>query len=768
MSKIFNKFIVIIPVLVLIIGILYVFMPGFSVQELSVTYPFDGTLFPPEIAPPTVIWDDTASGASIWNVLIEFQDADDPVEVEISAMEWTPRSDMWESIKKRSLEKTARLTITGYKKTLGITKRVSEKSFSITTSEDEVGAPIFFRAVTLPFEYAVEHMETMKWCLGDISSAEPAKVVLENMPVCGNCHSFTADGSTIGMDVDYANDKGSYIIADVAEETSLTNDDVITWADYRREDGELTYGLLSQMSPDGRYVVSTVKDLSVFVPVDDLYYSQLFFPLKGILVYYDRETGMFNALPGADDRSYVQSNPAWSPDGKDIVFARHEVGSLNLEQVDGQLLTTPEQCEQYISRRELFKFDLYKIPFNDGRGGEAVPLKGASNNGLSNYFAKYSPDGKWIVFCQANSFMLLQPDSKLSIIPAEGGEPREMNCNTNNMNSWHSWSPNGKWLVFTSKIFTPYTQLFLTHIDENGNDTPPVLLSGFTPPDRAANIPEFVNIPPDGMQKIQEEFVDYYSYANKGGQLYTHQDYEQAEYYLRKSIELNPDFALSHERLGFVLSMLNRLDEAEEEWNILMELDPENYIAYLNLGRIYLDRNDLEQAQEKFEKALSLNENCAPAHTGLGMVQIQVGGDLEGAKKHFLRSVEVDPNFDFGYLRLGTTYMYENDFEKAEEALRTAYKLNSRNSDTCFYLGIILSLDENNVSEAMSFFNRTLALTHSNVRAAQAYMEMGNLYLKSGDNNRALQEYERALKINPNDQNIRNSINRIRQQGTYR
>ncbi|MQY80272.1 MAG: hypothetical protein GH151_13965 [Bacteroidetes bacterium] len=44
---------------------------------------------------------------------------------------------------------------------------------------------------------------------------------------------------------------------------------------------------------------------------------------------------------------------------------------------------------------------------------------------MSNYFARYSPDGKWIVFCQVESFMLLMPDSKLYIMPAEGGTPRE-------------------------------------------------------------------------------------------------------------------------------------------------------------------------------------------------------------------------------------------------------------------------------------------------------------------------------------------------------
>jgi hypothetical protein len=64
-----------------------------------------------------------------------------------------------------------------------------------------------------------------------------------------------------------------------------------------------------------------------------------------------------------------------------------------------------------------FKFDIYKVSFNEGRGGEAIPVKGASNNGVSNYFPAASPDGKWMVFCQAENYMLLMPGSKLYIVP---------------------------------------------------------------------------------------------------------------------------------------------------------------------------------------------------------------------------------------------------------------------------------------------------------------------------------------------------------------
>ena len=753
MSKPVNKTLIIIVVVIFVAavtGVVTLFMPG-TVSELLVRYPFDGTMFPPEIAPPTIMWDDTASGAAMWKLTFVFQDNDAPLEAEADKTGWTPPRDMWESIKKRSLGKTATVTITGHKPLLGIDREVSRKSFSMTTSKDEVGAPIFFRAVTLPFEYAVNHMETISWCLGDISSEDPAKVVLDNMPVCGNCHSFTADGGTIGMDVDYANDKGSYIIANVAEDTPLTNDDVITWSEYKRDDGELTFGLLSQISPDGRYAVSTVKDRSVFVPVDDKYYSQLFFPLKGILVYYDRAKQSFAELPGASDRQYVQSNPAWSPDVREIVFAKSEVGSIDDD--TGQVLLTQAQCEKYISRSELFKFDLYRLPFNKGRGGEAMPIEGASNNNLSNYFPKYSPDGKWIVFCRAESFMLLQPDSRLYIMPAEGGEPREMTCNTDNMNSWHSWSPNGKWMVFTSKAFGPYTQLMLTHIDENGNDTPPVLLSNLIPTERAANIPEFVNMPSGVTMKMHELFIDYYSFFNKAGQLVDEGRFEEAEQFFRKSIGLKPDFPLSHKRLGYLLAGMNRIGEAEKEWHTALKLDPKDHLLHLNFGSLYLDRNEIVKARESFETAIKLEKKCAPAYTGLGVILIKEG-DIDGAQKRFEASIAADPGYGEGHYRLATIYKEKKLYDKAEESFRKAIRFNPRNGYAVLGLARLLVIKDA-FTEALEMYNKAISLMPANVIS---YVELGNLFIKIGDRNQAIKAFERALELDPGDQNLRNSL----------
>ena len=576
---------------------------------MVIEYPLDGTLFPPEISAPAFRWKDEDARSDLWLVTIEFADGRGRINSFASQPEWRPEPAVWEKIKSRSRETPAVVTVIGINRQAPA-EALSAGRVTIRTSSDPVGAPLFYREVNLPFADAVKDPSTIRWRFGAVSSVEPPPVVLEKLPVCGNCHSFSADGAVLGMDIDYANDKGSYAIAAVSTSMTLDKNTIITWSDYKRDEQEPTFGLLSQVSPDGRFVVSTVKDESVFVPKPGLDFSQLFFPVKGILCVYDRQTGAFQSLPGADDPKLVQSNPTWSPDGKYIVFAATEAHKLRRAGERRKVLLSPEDCREFLVDGKPFKFNLYRIPFNEGKGGQAEPLAGASFNGKSNFFPKYSPDGKWIVFCQAQNYMLLQPDSELYIIPAAGGEARRLRANTKRMNSWHSFSPNGKWLVFSGKPDSPYTRLYLTHIDEQGESTPAVVLDRLTAPDRAANIPEFVNVAPAAIRQIREQFIDDVSYARAAWEYFKSGDFEGAERQARKALELNPKNGDALHCLGLALFGREQYEEAIRYLSEAAQVKPSDGRVQVDLGAVFIAENRLEEGIRHLRKPWSWPRIC--------------------------------------------------------------------------------------------------------------------------------------------------------------
>ncbi|MEN6576734.1 MAG: tetratricopeptide repeat protein [Phycisphaerales bacterium] len=687
---------------------------------VKMLYPLHGTLFPLEIAPPEFRWEDANPEVSAWLVRVALGDQSAVSHV-IRERQWMPTVQEWERIKTASADQEARVLVVGVRPGKPV-RVVSAATLGIQTSKDEVGAPLFYREVNLPFVDAVKDPSRIRWRFGSISSLQRPPVILANLPVCGNCHSFSQDGRLLAMDVDYANSKGSYVISPIKPQMVLATSDIITWNDYKKEDGEQTFGLLSQMSPDGRYVLSTVKDKSVFVPMPDLAFSQLFFPIKGILCVYDRQTKVFSPLPGADDPVFVQSNPSWSPDGKYVLFARSRAYDLQHTQGQGKILLTREECKEFVEDGKPFLFDLYRVPFNEGRGGTPEPVVGASNNGVSNYFGRYSPDGKWIVFCKARSYMLLQKDSELYILPAEGGQARRLQCNTGRMNSWHSFSPNGKWLVFSSKGWSDYTQLCLAHIDENGESSPPVLLSHLTSPDRAANIPEFVNARPDAIVKIQEQFLNDYSFVRAGNEFYRQGDANNAIAEYNNALKLNPDNVEAHQKLGFLLyNVKNAPQEGMTHLLRTLELDPYNPRAHYDLGMALLHQQKIEEATRHFAEALrqmpnGLDDQYTPArvHLHLGEALFLTGKSKE-AQPHLSRVVEIDPRNAQAHYCLAQALADLGQMEQAQLCYARAMQLNP-NVDGSPALNHLLAgvcMQKRRFQDALRHEERALALAQA-------------------------------------------------------
>ena len=568
-------------------------------QALTITIigPRDGAVYPLDFPAPTWRWQ---GGTAPYDVRLNI--AGQIVEGRTSNLWWRPSDATWQTANR---PRSAPLTLT-IRDAAG-----TRVSAAFSTSADPVSGSLLFREVVLPFAEAVKDPTRLAWRFGPVTAPAPPRVVLSGLPVCGNCHSFSRDGAVLGMDVDYANDKGSYALVATAPDMVLDRSRIMSWSAYQPDDGRLTFGLLARVSPDGRHAIATVKDRSVFVPMDDLAYSQRFFPVQGILAACDRERKTYAALAGADDPAYVQANAVWSPDGRWVYFCRAPAVELTGLRFPRSAMLTREEADRFFQEHPGYGYGIWRVPWNDGRGGTAEPVPGAVLPGRSCYFPAFTPDGRFMVFCQARQHMLLQPDSELWILPMAGGPARRMRCNGPGMNSWHTISPDGRWMVFAAKHDGPYTQLMLTHLDAEGHDTPAVPLERLTLPQRAANIPEFTTLAPEAIVSIGENFLSTKNHLQAGTYYLNQGDRAQAERHFRAGLAADPTNAELRFCLGTVLAGQERLDEAILELREAVRLcsDVAPYregLARALLANALLTGRSTDEAREEAARALTL------------------------------------------------------------------------------------------------------------------------------------------------------------------
>ncbi|MGD0123981.1 MAG: tetratricopeptide repeat protein [Terriglobia bacterium] len=718
-----------------------------SVAAITIDYPLQGSIFPPEITPPTFIWRDTTEDANRWRIDVTFADGATGIHVDslgepmrigeidkrcvaatnklpeltpeqAVAHTWIPDVGTWENIKRHSVAAAAVVTITGFNDARR-KRELSRGAVEIQTSRDPVGAPIFYRDVPLmPSKtekgiikpLAPSAIPLIQWRLRNIGEAQ-SRVVLKDVPTCANCHSFSRDGKTMGMDMDGpGNDKGLYAIVPVKPQMSIDVKDMVTWnPSHDRQVGLNRVGFMSQVSPDGQYVVTTVTSADqppqnnfYVVNFEDYRFLQVFYPTRGILAWYSRHTGQREPLPGADDPRYVQTDGVWSPDGKFLVFARAEAKNpYGPEGVTARYANDPNEVQ--------IQYDLYRIPFNGGLGGLPEAIVGASGNGMSNTFPKVSPDGRWIVFVECHNGQLMRPDSQLYIVPTQGGQARRMRCNTSRMNSWHSFSPNGRWLVFSSKSRSPYTQMYLTHIDAEGNDRPAILIDDATAANRAVNLPEFVNIPPDGMLAITVPAVEMYRKFDQALALGEKGQYAEATVEWKALLETNPDDVRILNNLGFALAKTGRYEEAIPEYEKALQLNPQYYAIHNSLGRALVAVGRLDEASLHFEKALEAYPESPELHDNLGRV-LAAKGRVDEAIAEFEKAVEVDPNFADAHYNLGVALASQGKANEAASEFAKTVELNPSYVPARYNLGSVLYYSQARVEDALAQWREVLRL----------------------------------------------------------
>ncbi len=761
--------------------------PSSVPATIIVDYPSQGSIFPPDIIAPLFQWRDSSSAAAVWRIEVRFGERAPRVELwspgekmqigeldnslvgyvpptltpeQAEAHTWRPDEKLWEIIKNHSVRQPATVLISGYS-SQNAKQPLSTGQVEIQTSTDPVDGAVLYRDVPLlpatkeqiergvikPLPDSV--LPDIKWELRYVS-APRSKVVLQSLPTCANCHSVSHDGKTLGIDVDGPqNDKGLYALVPVHKVTTISTDYVIRWSAFSDPDktAQKRFGFMSQVSPDGNYVITSID-----VPnshsrriADRLYngsftfygFGQVFFPTRGVLAWYSRQDHTLKPLPGADEPEYVHTSAFWSPDGKYLVFSREKARDpFAPGQPPAKYANDPNETQM--------QYDLYRIPFNDGKGGKAERVIGASENGMSNNFPKVSPDGKWIVFVRNKNGLLMRPDSQLYIVPSQGGVERRMNCNLKVMNSWHSFSPNGRWLVFSSKTPSYYTHMYLTHIDENGNDSPAILIENATAANRAVNIPEFVNIPPGGLDHIEAPATDFYKLFDFAVAFSEKKQYEAAVPAWQKALELDASDPRAHDNFGVALAETGKIDDAVAEYRKSLELNPGSSHTHNNLGSALAEKGMLDEALEHFQTAVELNPDNASAQINLGNALALKKEHLSEGLEHLHRGVDLDPDSASGQNDLGIALAHAGNLDEAIDHIQKAVTLAPDAADYHYNLGRVLAA-KSSFADALAQFEQASKL--SRVQQPGILQMLAAMYSETGRYAEAIATARQALEL---------------------
>ena len=518
------------------------------------------------------------------------------------------------------------------------------------------------------------------------------------------------------------NDKGLYAIAEVQPQMSIRNEDIVAWSTFRGKLGsKLRVGFMSQISPDGRHVITTVNDPGIdqtdyerrkdpndlvrnyyVANFKDYRFLQVFYPTRGVLAWYSRESGHLQ-LPARRRR------PALRADQRGLEPRRQVPGVCARAARRTRIRRAPAGRIRQRSERDPDPVRPLSHSVQRRQGRQARADRRRLQNGMSNSFPRFRPTAAGSFVVQARNGLLMRPDGQLFIVPAAGGTARRMSCNTPLMNSWHSFSPNGRWLVFSSKSRSPYTQMFLTHIDEAGNDSPAILIENATAANRAVNIPEFVNIPPDGMQKIDTPAADYFGHVDAGSQALNAGKHQEAIPELQKAADIKPADPLIQNSLGSALAGAHRYAEAIPHFRRAAELAPDYPDPYNNLGSALVDSGKLAEAAGYFRKALELRPNHAEAHLSLGGV-LAKQGRLSEAIPHLRKAVELTPDSPMARNNLALALSATNQSAEAIPHAEQAIKLTGgRDPVLLGFLGELYA-ENGRIPEAVEMTGRALEL----------------------------------------------------------
>lgn len=178
---------------------------------------------------------------------------------------------------------------------------------------------------------------------------------------------------------------------------------------------------------------------------------------------------------------------------------------------------------------------------------------------------------------------------------------------------------------------------------------------------------------------------------------------------LDQMIDANPENARAHALLAEQYFEQGKHAEADNASGTALSFDPNNRTSWLIKARLQMHENNVDSAVAIYNSIMKYNEFVPEALYNLALMKLKSGQELQYARNHIYKALEVDPDNSDYYVVLGRIQNALKIFASANQAYQKAVLLDKSNSEAYYYSGMN-NIDLNKKSEARKNLNKAISL----------------------------------------------------------
>ncbi len=227
---------------------------------------------------------------------------------------------------------------------------------------------------------------------------------------------------------------------------------------------------------------------------------------------------------------------------------------------------------------------------------------------------------------------------------------------------------------------------------------------------------------------------------------YYRNESEQAMSQFQRALDLNPSFVQARVLVSLILLKQKRTDDSIAEIRKALEADKDNAFAHNILGSAYMEKGKYNEGMAEFNRAISLDPKLADVHLKKGFYSFSKGR-FRDAEAELKTAVRLTPEALNTRLFLASYYLKLKDYDKAIHTMQEGLA-NNRSDAVLYNYMAVAFLAGRRPAEAVKCIQKAKAV---NPDYLDPYFNLAAYYIKSGDHDKAANEYKAVLGRAPKD-----------------